>query len=265
MEEKELIKSCLEGDKQSLTVLVKSVQGLVFNLSLRFLWERTDAEDATQEILIKVITNLSKFKGNSKFNTWVYRIAANYLISLKTTSLEKKLTSFDVFAADLQTFKGPVEYELPDKSLLEQELKTGCTLAMLQCLDRDLRMAFILGSVLKIKSSVAAKITGVKPDNFRKRVELSRKLLGSFLNVHCGVYNTANACRCSKRINSALKCGQINREQLNFADKVESYNREMEELYGLAGIYNQQNFKSTKELMQHLNALLENKGILKQA
>ncbi|UII30675.1 RNA polymerase sigma factor [Fulvivirga ulvae] len=263
MDERELIKSCLEGSKQSLTTLVKSVQGLVFNLSLRFLWERADAEDATQEILIKVITNLRKFKGNSKFDTWVYRIATNYLINLKTTSLEKKLTSFDIFATDLQTFKGPVEYELPDKSLLEQELKTGCTLAMLQCLDRDLRMAFILGSVLKIKSSIAAKITGVTAENFRKRVELSRKLLGTFLNAHCGVYNTANTCRCSKRINSALKCGQIKREELNFADKVESYNLEMEELDGLAGIYTPDNFNSTKDLLRHLNTILKSKNILK--
>ena len=58
MEEKELIKSCIDGNKQSFNELINSVQPLVFNLSMRFLWNRMDAEDATQEILIKIISEL---------------------------------------------------------------------------------------------------------------------------------------------------------------------------------------------------------------
>ena len=53
MEEK-LIKSCLVGNKKSLEKLIKSIDDLVYNLSLRFLWNKADAEDATQEILIKI-------------------------------------------------------------------------------------------------------------------------------------------------------------------------------------------------------------------
>jgi RNA polymerase sigma factor (sigma-70 family) len=91
MKEKELIKSCLEGNKHSLEKLINSIQGLIFNLSLRFLWNRMDAEDATQEILIKIITNLSKFNGRSKLDTWIYRVATNHLLNLKRTTLEKHL------------------------------------------------------------------------------------------------------------------------------------------------------------------------------
>ena len=69
MDEKELVESCLSGNKKSLEQLIRSIQGLVFNLSLRFLWSRADAEDATQEILIKVITNLGKFDNRSKLST----------------------------------------------------------------------------------------------------------------------------------------------------------------------------------------------------
>ena len=133
MKENELIKSSLEGNKRSLEKLIKSVQSSVFNLSLRFLWNRADAEDATQEILIKIITNLSKFKGQSKFTTWVYRIATNYLISLKQTSIEKAFSSFESFSKDLNSMQEFRSYELPDRHLLEKEMKIGCTLAMLQC------------------------------------------------------------------------------------------------------------------------------------
>lgn len=263
MEEKALIKSCLEGNKQSLEELINSIQSLVFNLSLRFLWNRMDAEDATQEILIKLITNLSKYDGRSKFSTWVYRVATNYLINLKQTPLEKTFTSFDIFSDDLKSIKEPTSYDQPDKDLLEKEMKTGCTLAMLQCLNRDLRMAFILGSVLKIKSNVASNIVETTPENFRKRLELSRKLIRGFLNSHCGVYNTKNKCRCNKRINSAISCGRIKRGNLYFADKIESYNDEMEELNSMTGIYqNHGIFVSESDFIEQLNKILKTKKIL---
>ena len=221
MGEQELIKKCLEGDKKCLEQLIHSVQGLIFNLSLRFLWSRMDAEDATQEILIKIVTNLSKFNGQSKFQTWAYRIATNYLINLKKTKVESVLTSFDIYADDLKNYKAPLEYNLPDKALLEKEMKVSCTLAMLQCLSRELRLTFILGNILKIKSNIGAEITNTTPQNFRKRLEQSRKILSSFLNGNCGVYNPTNNCRCTNRINTALKCGRIEKNKLNFADKID--------------------------------------------
>lgn len=264
MDEQEMIKKCLDGDRKSLEQLVQSIQGLVFNLSLRFLWSREDAEDATQEILLKIITNLSKFNGQSKFQTWAYRVATNYLINLKKTQIETVLTSFDVYADDLKTYKGPLEYNLPDKELLEKEMKTSCTLAMLQCLSRDLRMTFILGNILKVKSHIGAEITETTPENFRKRLEKSRKVLSAFLNGNCGVYNPSNSCRCTNRINTALTCGRIEKHQLNFADKIEIYNEEMEELCSLTGIYqNHGSFKGNTDFMEQLNQLLSAKHILR--
>jgi RNA polymerase sigma factor (sigma-70 family) len=263
MEERELIAKCLQGDKQSLEKLIGSVQSLIYNLSLRFLWNRMDAEDATQEILLKLITNLSKYDGRSKFSTWAYRVATNYLINQKQSQIETALTSFDIYAEDLKTFKAPVDYNLPDKELLEKEMKVSCTLAMLQCLNREQRLAFILGSVLKINSKVGSEVTDTTPDNFRKRLEQSRRILSGFLNNNCGVYNPSNNCRCNKRINTAIACRRIERTNLNFADKIESYNDEMEELSSLSGIYqNHGTFRNTSDIMTHLNEIIATKGII---
>lgn len=263
MEDQELIQKSLQGDKRSLGKLINSVQSLVFNLSLRFLWDRMDAEDATQEILVKLITNLSKYDGRSKFSTWAYRVATNYLINQKQTKIETVLTSFDIYADDLKTFKAPIEYNLPDKDLLEKEMKVSCTLAMLQCLNREQRLAFILGSILKLNSKVGSEIAGTTPDNFRKRLEQSRKILSGFLNSNCGVYNPSNNCRCNKRINTALVCGRMEKTSLNFADKIESYNNEMEELCSLSGIYqNHGTFRNTSDFMEHIDEIIATKGII---
>lgn len=263
MDEQELIKKCMAGDRKSLEQLIDSVQELIFNLSLRFLWSRADAEDATQEILLKIVTNLGKYNGQSKFQTWAYRVATNYLINLKKTKLEHVLVSFDVYANDLKTYQAPVEYNLPDKALLEKEMKVSCTLAMLQCLSRELRLTFILGNILKINSRTGAEITNTTPENFRKRLEQSRKILGGFLNDNCGVYNPANNCRCSNRINTALKCGRIEKTALNFADKIPSYNEEIEELYSLSAIYkNHGSFRSNTDFIIELDRLIATKKIV---
>lgn len=263
MNEQELIEKCLNGDKKCLENLINSVQGLIFNLSIRFLWNRADAEDATQEILIKILTNLSKFKGQSKFQTWAYRIAINYLINLKKTEVENALTSFDIYSDDLKVYKAPIEYDLPDKELLEKEMKISCTLAMLQCLNRELRVTFILGSILKIKSNIGAEITNTTPENFRKRLEQSRKILSRFLNNNCGVYNPANSCRCSKRINTAIVCGRMEKNSLNYADKIDFYNEEMEELSSLSGIYqNHGSFKTSIDFITQVNQLISSKKII---
>lgn len=265
MTEKQLIESSLAGDKQSLETLIVPTQGMIFNLALRFLWTRQDAEDATQEIMIKVITNLSKFHGQSKFSTWAYRVATNYLINLKQSKLEKVFSSFDVFAQDLQDSSYSSEYDMPDKPLMMKEVKTGCTLAMLQCLDRNLRIAFILGSSLNINSTIAAEITETTPANFRKRLEKARKLIGSFLNGNCGVYNPKNPCRCEKRISPSVARGRISKSNLQFvgSGKVELFNKEMEELSSLNGIYqNHGDFTSKNSLVKEIRQLISTGRII---
>ncbi len=84
-----LIEKANEGDKKSLELIVCEVQDLVYNLSLKMLLYPEDAKDATQEILIKVITHLSTFNHKSKFSTWVYRVATNYLITCNGKRTEK--------------------------------------------------------------------------------------------------------------------------------------------------------------------------------
>ena len=76
---KKLVDQAVAGDKDALETVILSVQDLVFNLSLRMLGTFPDAEDATQDILLKIITHLSSFKGDSAFSTWVFSIAANHL------------------------------------------------------------------------------------------------------------------------------------------------------------------------------------------
>jgi RNA polymerase sigma factor (sigma-70 family) len=205
-----------EGDREALEHVIQAIQSKVYSLALRMLWHPEDAKDATQDILLRVVTHLSTFRAGSAFFTWVYRIAANHLLDCRRSRLETQMISFDEFGKDLE--EGLTEAPKTDDSLLYQEIRIGCTLGMLSCLDRSHRIAYILGDILEMNSSEAAAVVAVKPATFRKRLERARRSIVSFMKKRCGLANSQNACRCSKRVKRAIDLKRVNPDQLLFAN-----------------------------------------------
>src|SRR5262245_26300531 len=133
-----LVERARAGDRESLERVADEVQRPIYNLALRMLWHPEDARDATQEILIRVITHLGSFRGDSRFLTWVFRVAANYLATARQSRVEAQAYTFDRFANDLHDGLADVadEEDWPaDKALLLEEVKVGCLHALLTCLD----------------------------------------------------------------------------------------------------------------------------------
>lgn len=89
-----LIRQAKDGDAAALSGLVKGIQDKVFRLSMRMLADPDAAQDATQEILIRVITKLSTFKGDSRFETWVDKVAVNYLLTARKVIARDPCLSF---------------------------------------------------------------------------------------------------------------------------------------------------------------------------
>lgn len=70
--EKQLVVKAVSGNQDSLEAILTGVKDMVFNLSLRMLGTIPDAEDATQEILIKIMTHLSSFRHDSSLSTGIF-------------------------------------------------------------------------------------------------------------------------------------------------------------------------------------------------
>ena len=208
------------GDRAALESVVRAVQKDIYSLAIRFLWHPQDAEDATQEILIRVLTGLGGFRGESGFRTWVYRVACNALLTLRKQRLEQQSPSFEQFGEDLAhgLSDAPLRVEDdPSERLLLEEVKIGCTLAMLQCLDRDHRLAYILGEIMELDHIQAAQALETTPAAFRKRLSRARASIVSFMTAHCGLVNPANACRCHRRVGTAMALGRVDPSHLLFA------------------------------------------------
>ena len=237
-----------EGDRAALDALIHAIQPTIYKLAQRFLMIPVDAEDATQEILLKIITRLSQFDGRSQFKTWAYAVASNHLLDLKRRPSEQEM-SFDEFAEDLSQGLSETPIEGPDTVVLLEEVRIGCTLAMLQCLDRDARLAYTLGEILDLEHGEAAEVLGISASAYRKRLSRARSIVTAFMLGQCGLVNPDNHCRCSKRVTQAQALGRVDPKKLIFSTSVEraqqfpevlSEIRQLEENQRAAALYRAQ-------------------------
>ena len=196
----DIVRQALAGDRDALDRLVRALQGDLYGLALRMLWNREDAEDATQEILVRIVTRLSQFNFQSRVKTWAYRIAVNCILDTKKSAIERLHLNFDRFAEDLVGGLEPASTDDAEQSLLIDEVKVGCSLAMLQCLDRPHRLAYVLGEIMEVPGPEAAEALEIAPALFRKRLQIARQAILEFTRAHCGLVSDAAPCRCHRRV-----------------------------------------------------------------
>lgn len=268
-----LVARARQGSMDALDSLVRRHQSWVFNLALRMVWRREVAEDATQEILIKAVTKLSSFEGRSSFRTWLNRIAVNHLLNIRQSEMEQKSMTFTDMAVSLD---GVQAEDLPDTCILPvetavlvNEAKLGCITAMLMCLDRRQRLAFILGEVFGEPSETSAEALDISPANFRQLLSRARHDLYQFMNDKCGLVNTANPCRCARKASGFMRHGWLDPENLQFSkDRLAQVNHlapnQLSELSDLdrqhAELYRQQPFLAGPDLATRLRDLLAQSG-----
>ncbi len=197
------------GDRKALEEVLSSVEDLIHSLARRILVNPEDAREATQEILIQILTKLSTFRNESAFSTWAYQVAVRYLIAAKKHRDRDLGLTFEMFAADLETGLISDPPEAPDQALLLNELRISCTMAMLLCLSLDLRLAYVLGDVFELDHLEASKILELTPATFRKRLSRARASVEAFTSRHCGLVASEAKCRCPRRLPAAIKGGRI--------------------------------------------------------
>ena len=133
-----LVEKANSGNRKALEVLVLEIKDYVYNVSLKMLLYPADAEDATQEILIKIVTHLSTYNQNSKFLTWVYSVATNYLLTYKGRKTKTITMSFEDYENLIDSGHSNVVRHAKNEgelSLLEEEVKVSCTQGLLLCLN----------------------------------------------------------------------------------------------------------------------------------
>lgn len=219
------------GEAHALDQVVAAIQDDVYRLALRMTAHPQDAEDASQEILVKVVTRLEGFRGESSVRTWAYAIAVRHLLDRKKSRVERFALDFDRFGADL--LDGLAAEADPDL-VAAREVKLGCTLAMLTCLDRYHRAVYVLCEVFDMSNSDAAEVLEISEETLRQRLSRARRTLEAFTKSFCGLVSRDAPCRCSKRVAKAEELGRISRDRKGVGHEAEVAAHEMERLHTTA-------------------------------
>src|SRR6201999_3276851 len=109
----------IRGDRAALETLILRHQAWIYNIAVRMVFRPQDAEEVTQEVLVKVITKLSMFKGESTFRTWLYRIAANHVLNMKRRWAETQTMTFADYGAAINATP---DLDLPDPKTVPAEV-----------------------------------------------------------------------------------------------------------------------------------------------
>lgn len=217
-----LLDAIRNGDRHALERLVLRHQAWIYNIAMRMVYDHHEAEDLTQEILVKVITKLDSFQGRSNLRTWIYRIAANHLFSAKKGSIEQMIKTFSQYGDELDSIAdsslSDINANQAELELMVEEARISCVHGMLLCLERSQRLIFILGEILKVDSQTGSEIMEISADNFRQRLSRARKELFSFMDQKCGLVNKDNPCRCSRKTKGYIELGIVNPKQLVFSE-----------------------------------------------
>ncbi len=177
-----LVERVQKGDNAAFDVLVRKYQHKILKLVMRYIRDPSEAEDVTQEAFLKAYRALPKFRGDSAFYTWIYRIAINtaknYLVAAKRRPLDYNL--------DLQN---PEQYEMqarlkdietPERMMLTEEIRTTVNRAI-ERLPEDLRTAIILREIEgmsyeEIAQAMECPVGTVRSRIFRAREAIDKRL-----------------------------------------------------------------------------------------
>ncbi|TGK07294.1 sigma-70 family RNA polymerase sigma factor [Leptospira semungkisensis] len=254
----------LEGKPRAMEDLLEKIQDYIFNLSLRMLWDPHEAEDATQEILLKISNKLAGFRFESKFTTWVYSIASHHLLSLKRPKnivyLGRMRDSLSLKASSER-----IEEQIEEK-ILEEEIRFGCVHAVLLKLNSVDRLVYVLSTVYGMASEEGAEIVGITAENFRQKLSRSKRKLSDFLSKECGLWiDQKTACPCigiSKHLlHQNKENGKFFMELKNLKRKNPSLEHtkvleDLKKLDRLAWIYQSQGvYEAPSEILENLGSI----------
>ena len=182
--EEALIRKILEGEKDLFLELIRPHQRTVFATLISMLGSKEDAEDVTQEVLLKALARLHQFRRESAFGTWLIQIAINEARMRKRKMRHGIMFSLTNEADDDGAYV-PKEFadwrEIPSEALERSEIREALAKA-LTLLEEDYRLAFILRDVNDLSITETANILGITRGAVKTRLRRARLMLRDILS-----------------------------------------------------------------------------------
>jgi RNA polymerase sigma-70 factor, ECF subfamily len=182
--EAELIQRIKSGEHDLFYRLIQPYERRVYAAALAILRNEADAEDVTQDSILKALRHLSQFRGEAKFSTWLLQITVNEARMRKRRMTARAMESI----SDTQNDEGdyiPREFadwrEIPSESLERSEVRSALVEA-LSSLGEKYRSVFVLRDIQHLTIDETAKVLDISPGSVKTRLLRARLMLRDFLS-----------------------------------------------------------------------------------
>lgn len=178
-DEKRLVNKAKNGNIAAFEELITAHEVKIYNIAYRMFHNEEDAKDLSQEIFIKVFENIGKFKGNSSFSTWLYRIATNTCIDELRRRKGKETYSID---AEVETDEGNMKREYsdlkpnPEEMAINKEVSIQIQNAM-DHLSEEHKTAIILRDLQGLEYNEISEILECSLGTVKSRISRARRQL----------------------------------------------------------------------------------------
>ena len=186
------------GRSPSPDEIVDRYGRLVSSLCWRMTRDEDAAREAAQEVWVAVLEGLEGFRGDSSLSTWIYSIA--WRVIGRYSQAQRSYSTRFLSAY----FEGEGEPEAPagtdaDHRLWVKSMCDQCLCGIAQCLEPDVRLAYLLRDVAELGYDDLAEVLEVEPATARQMVSRARRKLRRFLSGHCSLADPSGPCRCRMR------------------------------------------------------------------
>ncbi len=173
-----LIERVLSGQEEAFRELVRPYEHAVYMTTQAILKNEADAEDAAQDAVLKAFTNLGRFRGDSKFSTWLIRIATNEaLMKLRKGRHQKLHEPLDQQRKDDEGDYIPRDFadwrEIPSEALQKKELRQALSAALASLTPKH-REVFVLRDVQHFSIAETANLLGINKSAVKTRLMRAR-------------------------------------------------------------------------------------------
>lgn len=198
-EEADLVKALKAGDQAAYVQMVERYSPTIYNLALRMMGTREEAEEVLQETFLSAFRSVGRFEGRSQLGTWLYRIAYNAAM-MRLRRRQPPVTSIDAAGQNEDGESIPRQLvdwgALPDELLLSAELRRVLDAAV-AALPEGLRSVFVLRDIEGLSTAETAQVLGLSEANVKVRLHRARLALRERLSGYfaTGTRGTAAGMR----------------------------------------------------------------------
>jgi DNA-directed RNA polymerase specialized sigma24 family protein len=164
--------------------------------------------------MVRIVTGLSSFEGLSRFTTWAHTVAVRQLMRTRRRPTERSVAGPERFGAFIDAHASDPALE-PEAVATYDELcadvRLSCTYGMLLCLNREQRIAYLVGDLLECTDVEGAAICGIRPEAFRQRLARARRTMRDLMAGRCGLMRASNPCRCRRLVRASIDVRIVHR------------------------------------------------------